>query len=71
MNLKPLCDNFKLNLKFIEPLTYMTLNGQTIIYNYAELEDLEYGLVNLAHAINLYKQSEFNDKHCNVLQDVI
>jgi hypothetical protein len=71
MNLQELCSNFKLNLKFIEPLTYMTLNGDTIIYNYDELEDLEYGLVNLLHAISLYKQAEFPNNHCNSLQDVI
>jgi hypothetical protein len=71
MNLKDLGDNFKLNLKFIEPLTYLTLNGKTTLLNYDELENLEYGLTNLAHAISLYKQSEFDCKHCNSLRDVI
>jgi len=71
MKLTDLTKNFKLNIKYIEPLTYITLNGRTTVLNYEEIEDLEYGLTNLAHAISLYKQSEFPLKHCNSLHDVI
>lgn len=71
MILADLTKNFNLNIKFIEPLTYLTFNGKTMIFNYDELEDLECGLVNLLHAISLYKQSEFPKSYCNTLQDAI
>lgn len=56
MNLKPLCKNYNLHIKLIEPLTYVTFNGITTIFNNNELEELECGLVDLAHAICVYKK---------------
>lgn len=71
MNLTDLTKDFKLNIKYIEPLTYLTLNGKTTVLNYEEIEGLEYGLASLAHAISLYKRSEFPLRHCNTLHNEI
>jgi len=62
MILKNLTEDFSLNIKFIEPLTYLTFNGKTTIFNYGELEDLEYGLAHLSHAISMYKKAKFKQE---------
>lgn len=60
---------FTLNIKHIAPLTYLTLNGITSVLNNDQLEELEYSLADLAHAIMLYKSAE--DIGCDALQSVI
>lgn len=69
MNITTLAAPFTLNIKHIPPLTYLTLNGVTSVLNNIQLEELEYSLADLAHAIMLYKSSE--DIGCNTLQSVI
>lgn len=57
MNLTDLVTNFSLNMKWIAPLNYVTLNGETKVLTDDQLEDFECGLTDLLHAISMYKRS--------------
>ena len=57
MNIAELVNDFKISIKCIAPLNYITLNGRTLVLNDDELEDLEYGLTNLSHSISVYKRT--------------
>jgi len=57
MNIAELAKDFKVSIKRIDPLNYLVLNGRTLVLNDDELEDLEYGLTNLSHAISVYKRT--------------
>lgn len=61
MDIAELAKDFKLNIKRISPLNYIVLNGRTMVLNDDELEDLEHGLVNLAHAISVYKRARIKN----------
>lgn len=54
MNLADLTTPFTLNMKFIAPLHYITLNGKTTVMNEDEFEALQYGLTDLLHACAMY-----------------
>lgn len=57
MNVAELSKDFKMQIKRISPLNYLTLNGDTLVLTDEELEEFEYGLTNLLHAICVYKRA--------------
>ena len=59
--IKQLTTQFALNIKYIAPLHYITFNGRTTLLTDKELEELEYGLADFAHAISMYQRTRENE----------
>ena len=53
--IRQLADQFKLNIKHTSGLHFVTFNGVTSVLNDKELEQLEYNLTDINHAITMYK----------------
>lgn len=53
--IKQLMEPFKLNMKYVSGLHFITLNEVTTVLNDDELEKLEFSLTDLNHAITMYK----------------
>ncbi len=62
MNILALTQEFNLELKRVGESTDLKLNKVTICMTDDELEELEYNLANLSHAISMYKRSIKNGK---------
>lgn len=61
MYLTELTTPFKLNVKHVGGLTYLTLNDKTTVLTDQQLESLEYNLTDISHAIlmaRLYQQAK-------------
>ncbi len=54
---------FALNIKYIAPLHYITFNGRTTVLNDDELESLEFGLTDFAHALCMYQATILERDH--------
>ncbi len=63
MYLNELIDQFKLNIKKVAGLTYITLNGKTTVLNDGSLDRLEYSLTDLNHAIMLARIHQQTEEH--------
>ncbi len=63
MYLNHLIDNFRLNVKKVAGLTYVTLNGKTTVLNDESLERLEYNLTDLNHAIMMARAYQLTREH--------
>lgn len=61
MNILALTQDFSLELKRVGESTDLKLNKVTICMTDDELEELEYNLTNLSHAISIYKRGIKND----------
>lgn len=57
MNILALTQDFTLELHRVGQSTDLKLNKVTICMTDDELEELEYNLTNLSHAISIYKRS--------------
>ena len=53
--IKQLTEPFKLNIQCTSGLHFITFNGATTVLNDEELEQLEYNLTDINHAITMYK----------------
>lgn len=58
MYIAQLAKDYKVSIKRVDPLNFIALNNETLVLNDDELEDLEYGLTNLLHAISVYKREK-------------
>ena len=53
--IKQLTEKFKLNMQHTSGLHFISFNGATTVLNDEELEQLEYNLTDINHAITMYK----------------
>jgi hypothetical protein len=53
--IKQLIEPFKLNIQNTSGLHFISFNGSTTVLNDEEIEQLEYNLTDINHAITMYK----------------
>ena len=68
--LNKLFTHYNLKMKYVQPLHYISFNGQIEVLTNEELEDIECGLTDLLYAINTHRLNT-SSKHCNALQEAI